>query len=171
MSQIFKKSFIVVSCIFSMQMVHADHLLTCPAAETLSTYTYGVALPYAYNQQAKETQFVSVALEPAAPDSYAHLGLVVYPVSVSFSEEPEAKMQALIHQLTLETPNPVNYRIAAHETLPLCIYTIPGKNKVTAFLLGSDGEDTEDHLFSLKSQKPMSRSEQAMKFLKLTHWS
>ncbi len=167
---VFKKLTAILLCLLGSHLVHADHLLKCPAVETLSSYTYGVALPYAYNQNVKKTQFVSVALEPTRFGDDARAGLVVYPLSVSFEEEPETKMKALISQLVLETPNPINYRIAARETLPLCIYTVPGNN-VTAFLFKQDGEDSEEHIFNFKSQKNMSRSKQAMSFLKLIHWS
>ena len=159
-----KKLFLIIACVFSMQTGYADHILECPSVETLSTYNFGIALPYSYNKSAKLVNFVSVALEPG---NYGRSGLVIHPVPVTFSADPEVKTRFLINQLVLETNKPVPYRISSNNTISMCLYSLPGKNKLTAFLFITDFEDNEAQIFASKSSKDtVNKAEQALKFLK-----
>ena len=137
----------------------ADHLLECPTAEAVGRFSYGGALPYSYSAHTKIVQFVSVSIEKVRQIEQPRYGLVMYPVPVSLTDDPVTQNRLLLQQLVLETPTPVNYRIAPRTTIPMCIYTVPGKEQLTAFLFSNDQEDDD--------QAP-TQERQITKFLQFT---
>lgn len=150
---------------------HADHLITCPSVKALQGYEFGVALPYAFNKNNKLVSFISVAIEPTMDDTRPYLGLVIYPVPVAFTDSPETNTKALIANLEQETESSVTYAISKGEEIPMCIYSLPGNNQVTAFLFSDDGEyyDGSEKIMQKMSQKKQSKAQQAMHFLQFVN--
>lgn len=169
MRHILIKSLLMASVACGMSSAHADHLLVCPSAATVSTYNFEFSLPYAYHQQTKTVNFIVAALDKNPDEEVPHSGLVLYPVPVSFTDDPAVKTREVLSQLTLETPTPVTYRLGDGGQTPMCIYAIPGNNHFTAFLFADDFEDTDSSntgIKAKKSQKPKNRHEQAMNLIK-----
>ncbi len=160
-------SFLSASLVLAMQAAHADHLVQCPSVETLNTYSFGAALPYAYQQSNQSLQVISVVIDPT---SAGKVGLVIYPVPVALTGDPEIATIDVVSQLQLETAAPVSYRLAAGMNVPMCVYTLPGKQNVTALLFSQEHESDDNQPLDLKSiQKKPSKREQAMKFLKFVN--
>ena len=100
-------------------------------------------------------KFITVADKPMQGDGQIILAL--NPVMVSAGEDPEKNSHELIGKLQLESMTPATYRIAQDVTLPICIYTVPGNDNVSALAFYDDGDtfifETNDLMVDAKKSK------------------
>ena len=136
---------------FNLAFAGKNSLTECPSVDELKTFSFDSSIPYGFDTSTKSMKFVTFADQSLAMDNEA-LILALYPVMVGAGEQPEKNMYALIEKLQLESLTPLTYRIADDMTLPICVYTLPGNNNVSALVMYDNGDIFDKDFVTLESK-------------------
>lgn len=146
MRHFFIKTACSIFMLSNLQTSWADHLINCPDVSELTGYHVELSVPITFYAKNKSVQFASVALDRHSLYAEPHRVMVLYPIPTGLAGNPTENTKAVIGQLQLETPTAVTYSWGEDiKQIPMCIYSMPGKNHFTAFLFENSGEDRLDH--------------------------
>ena len=125
---------------FNMHMVFADHLAACPSVEELQALHFEVSFPYGFDNHTKSMKFIAVADKFSQRDEDNFI-LVVYPVTMAAEADPKLTLRTLVGKLQPESTTPLKYNVTNKDTLPMCVYTLPGDNHVNALVYFDNGDE------------------------------
>ena len=135
---------------FNSAFAGKNLLTECPSVDELKTFNFDSAIPYRFDNSTKSMKFITFA--DKSIDDDADLVLALYPVMVGVGEQPEKNMHELIEKLQLESMTRLSYRIADDITLPMCVYTLPGNNNVSALVIYDNGDIFDENYVALEAK-------------------